>query len=841
MLGKSNIRLSFTILLGAALSCRAASPADGLHKTLSFEAPSITVNSAGNVEVTLPGCGLDVVSALPVLPVAGVSFDIEEGWEVEDVYLTYAGVEEMPLPAPVQWGSPPYLDGETPRYAQPDQAVYSSDATYPDISAPCWRTDRSGKKTLLSVKVFPVRYVPARNRLLVASEATVSVTLRASTPPPDPLKRAAATPAILSMPPPLDPAVPYSYIVISTSNLIHDTPAPWNLQALCEHRSRSGLIPLIMPVEDIYACYTGNNNPEKIRAFLQEAHEIWGTRFLLIAGTFEMVPAQKLHLSITDFFTTRTVKIPADAIYYGCMEGSYDNNGNGNYGEITDGIDGGDVDLTAEIMVGRFPVADQQELAHMVRKTIRYETASVVDLEPNVFMAEKMDMGSVVYADGYMEELRLGSTAYYFDSMGFVSSPYADIFDTSGCLYDSDAGLWTTSNSLDFLNRNLHTVNHIGHGSPKTCAKIALANAANQVALRAFTNEMPYFMYSQACDTGAFDTPDCFAEQLVTVSNAAFAAVMNARAGWLFNNVIGGYSHRFHRAFWDAALRGNATTFGAINEFSRRMNLHMLASYAADYWRWVYYELNLFGDPATPFVPALNIVPPSICHEPLINTYDTQTVHHISCFLEPIGIYDPDEVYLLWQTGDAPSTTHTQNMPQVEGNLFVAHIPPQPAGTRIAYRINAANRAGYTSSEPDLGDHVFHVTDRIELTITGSSEHYGVPEPGYGVHYYASGLVVNASAPTVVDLTDDTRVTLSGYFGTGSTPQHGTTPDIAFQINRNSVLCWLWQNENRLLVQDDTGERSATALWCVRPRRAVACAARCAGTDLDKQHAYVLR
>ncbi|MDD4101997.1 MAG: C25 family cysteine peptidase [Kiritimatiellae bacterium] len=802
--------LMFQLL--AIRTCLAASPENALSKTFAFDSPSFTVNAAGNVEVELQGCEPDVESSRPVLPVVGVSFEIAQGFEVEEVRLTPHEMEEHQLPAPIQWGMPPYRDGEVPRNAEPDPEIYLSGTPYPDLNAPVWRIDHSGAQTLLSVKVFPLRFVPVRNILLAARKMTVSVSLRATTPA-QPLIKHSVAPSLFSMPPPLDPETPYSYIVISTSNLIHNTPAPWNLQALCEHRSRSGLVPLIVPVEDIYACYDGNNNPAKIRAFLQEAHALWGTRFLLIAGTFDLIPAQKLYVSFVDFFMTRTVEIPSDAIYFGCMDGSYDNNGNGRYGEVTDGINGGDVDLSAEIMVGRFPVAEQQELAHMVRKTIRYEIASKHDVMPNVFMAEKMDMGSLVYADGYMEELRLGSTAYALNSMGFESSPYADAFDTGSRLYDSDAGLWTTANALSFLNRNLHSVNHIGHGAVKSCAKISLSLPANQAALQAFTNEMPYFMYSQACDTGAFDTPDCFAEQIVTVSNAAFAAVMNARAGWLYNNVVGGYSHRFHRAFWDAALRGTATTFGEINELSRRMNLHMLVSYSASYWRWVYYELNLFGDPATPLAPSVNIVPPSICHEPLINTYDTQTAYHVSCLLEPVGIYDPDTVTMVWKTGNTQSLSYTQKMLQVNGNLFDAHIPPQPAGTLIAYRITTANHAGYLSSSPENGDHVFHVTERLSLTVTGASESYGMTEPDYGVHYYASGLVVNASAPNLVVLTDDTRVTLAGFFGTGSAPQNGISSDVSFQIHRSSMLFWLWQNENRLLVQSDTGEHPAQILW----------------------------
>ncbi len=812
MSGHNYIFRFLPLTLLAVLPCLAASPKDSLVTNLTFEPPSITVNAEGFAEVTLPGCGLDVESSRPVLPVTGVSFEIPKGYGVEDVWLTASDVEEHQLPNMIQWGMPPYLDGEASPVVGPDPDIYMSDTLYPDFSAPDWRIDHTGAHALLSVKVFPLRFMPVSNILLAARKLTVSVTLR-ELPPAPPFKKLSVTPSLFCMPSLLEPDTPYSYIVISTSNLIHNTPAPWNLQELCAFRARSGLVPLIVPVEDIYASYAGNNCPAKIRAFLQEANELWGTRFLLIAGTFDLIPAQLLYLSFVDFIMTRTVEIPADAIYYGCMEGNYDNNGNGRYGEITDGINGGDVDLTAEIMVGRFPVANPQELAHMVRKTIGYEVSTAQDVEPNAFMAEKIDMGTIVYADGYMEELRLGSAAYALNSMGFESSPYAETFDTNDRLYDSDAGLWTTADALGFLNRNLHTVNHIGHGATKNCAKISLANAANQIALQAFTNEMSYFMYSQACDTGAFDQPDCFAEQIVTVSNAAFATVMNARSGWLFNNVVGGYSHRFHRAFWDAALRGNATTLGEINELSRRMNLHMLVSYVANYWRWVYYELNLFGDPATPFAPAVNNVPPSIYHEPLINTYDTQTAYRVSCLFEPVGIFNPDELQLVWHAGLSAAVTHTQTLLQVSGNLYEAHISPQPAGTRVAYYIKAANHAGYMSYSPGSDDYVFHVTERLNLTVIGSPESYGVPEPDYGVTYYASGVVANASAPAVVDITDNTRVTLSGFFGTGSTPQNNTATNVSFQIHCSSMLCWLWQHENRLTVQTDIDEHADQILW----------------------------
>ncbi len=793
----------------AACGAKAAVTDDSLVRTLFFPAPVVERAPDGLTRVTLAGYEADVQTARPVLPVAGASFTLPPGFEIRAVTVTPGAVTEVPLAAPVQWGLPPRQPDDPPTPAvPPDPAIYNGAQPYPDSAHPLWRLDPQGDGTaLLSVQLHPVRFDPVRNALLAAASLTVTVALRhAATPPPSPsalLRPAARASSASPSLSPLDLSERRTYVIVSTSNLLYNAPAPWNFQALCAARARAGFTPALVSTEWIDANYGGANLPARIRAFVQDAHQKWGTRYLLIGGTFGLIPVQKLYLSFTDSIFQRTAEIPADAIYYGCLDGPFDNNGNGRFGEPTDGANGGDVDLAAEVMVGRFPVANAAELAHMVRKTLRYEAATPAELAPAAFIAEIMNNGTLVYATGFMEELRFGSTEYGLDSFGFENSPYAGVFDTSPTLYDSDAYVWGSADSLAFLNRNFSAVNHIGHAAAQQCMKLNLAAADHQNALRAFTNTLPYFAYSQACSAGAFDVADCFAEQLVTVSNAAFAAVMNAREGWVYSGVVGGFSQRYHRSFWDAALRGTATRLGEINEQSRRMNLFMINPTAANLWRWTHYELNLFGDPATPFAAALNTVPPSLAHTPLANTYDTQTVHRIACSLEPVGVYDPDSVTLLWQTDRAPGLVHTQQMTQAVGNLFEAGIPPQPANTRIAYSLRAANHAGITTSVPGDGDAVFHVTDRLDLEIRGSPSDLGTTSPDYGTHFFASGLVAIASAPSLHPVSADTRFANRGFTRSGSAPQSGTNLTVSFRMDAHTLLAWLWQREYLLTVRSD--------------------------------------
>ncbi len=798
--------------LGACVALAAiglkAETLDSLSRTVVFPSPSVSLTPDGLSRVSLKECMPDLQSGKPVLPVTGISFNLPGGVEVATLTLTHGPVREIPLGAPVEWGLPPRLPDDPPfPNVSPDPAIYGGESPYPDYGTPYWRSDATGGGGLLSVQVHPVRLDPLRNTLLAAESVTVTITLRA--------KQAAAaqrTAHIAPLSAALEPG-PHTYVVIATSNLIFNAPGPWNLQALCTARARAGFTPALVTTEWIEANYAGTNAAAKIRAFVQDAHQHWGVRYLLLGGTFALLPVQKLYVSFRDIFIDRTAEIPADAIYYGCMTGTFDNNGNGRYGELTDGVNGGDVDLTAEVMVGRFPVSNTLELAHMVRKTLRYENASADHHKPHALIAEKMDLGSLVYATGYMEELRYGSTSYGLNSLGFKNSPYAAAVDSDRTLYDSDAYLWTAANVLAFLNQNLASINHIGHGATKSCFKISLSQTANLNALRAFTNDMPYFLYSQACSPGAFDTPDCFAEQMVTVSNAAFAAVMNAREGWEFANVVGGYSHRYHRCFLDAALRGTATRLGEVNEQSRRMNLALVGSASANYWRWVYYELNLFGDPATPFSAAVNPLPPEITHEPLINTFDTQTLHRVACTVEPIGIYDPDTVALVWRSSRETGVAHTQTMTSATGNLFEGDIPPQPARTRIDYVLSAKNRAGILGRWPKLGEAAFTVTDRLELDIRGSPSDYGSVTPDYGLHAFASGLVAVASAPALHVVSEDTRFANRGFFGTGSVPQSGTNLTVAFQMDTDSLLAWLWQCEYRLLLTSSIDGSSSQSFW----------------------------
>ena len=214
-LNYSNMVRSIYMITALCLSLVAASvcaaPVSSLYRTVSFQQPTLSQTRDGLICVMVDGCERDVQTAKPVLPVAGVSFDIPSGFEVASVTLTPSLIREIPLSAPIQWGLPPCQpDAPPPPAVAPDADIYGGTIPYPEITQPIWRTDPSDGTTLLSIQVFPVRFDPVRNVLLAAGAIAVTVNLQ---PVATPLR---TTRNLKQFALPSD--IQHSYLIISTSN-----------------------------------------------------------------------------------------------------------------------------------------------------------------------------------------------------------------------------------------------------------------------------------------------------------------------------------------------------------------------------------------------------------------------------------------------------------------------------------------------------------------------------------------------------------------------------------------------------------------------------------------------
>ncbi len=839
---------------------------------VAFAKPHLMLRD-GMAHVSVDGCLPDAVPGAPALPVFGLTLPVPEGCRPRAITVVPGATTLLPLEHPVAHAEEPLplsapaatRSRRTPR----DHALYGRAFPYPDYRTgeqqrP--RCDRRHGADLLTLALHPVQTVPREN--LLRANGTLTVTVEWEPLPDDlrtsgwrprrklsrdaaraaeaasPLHRAArrphttgdvkeldGTPGALALDRtgeldgtsdvltiggagfelPLSAQGPYDHVIVAPSNFIAGTPAPWNLAALAAARRAAGLDSAQVSVEWIQASYPGRDTAERIRAFVRDAYDTWDTRFLLLVGTHALVPTRKLYCS----FSAGTDLIPADGLYYGCLDGSFDNDGDGVFGELGDGETGFDVDLVAEVFVGRFPAATTNDVANMVRKTLAYEALPAAALGRVSHIGEYLGFGGVSdYATGAMEQIRLGSDSAGLSSIGFLNSYLAPRFDATDTLYDSPSYSWTSAEILGRLNQNFHVFNHLGHGSTYTGFKLNTAQADIQSAIAALNNAQPYFIYSQACYLGAFDiAAKGFVGQFMASAGGPFAALLNTRYGWGYRENIDGPSQLFNRHFWNTVFRDDAYHLGAISSRSREAMRYFLSAYAGNVFRWIYYELNLFGDPATPFAATLLDLPPVIETPGLQEYYYPGELVRITASLAPVSLVDMATPRIVWRTSGDPDGFFRTNALAHEGRMqFSTVLPEQPLGTSISFALQAETLAGLAARWPTSGWRETRLTEPLSLVVTGDPAPYGSTVPDYGSHTIASGNVVQAWAPARLIMTEDSSRTCIGSRGTGSAPST-EAPTNSFVLLSDSQIDWLWKDSYLLRQTSNVPGLLESAAW----------------------------
>jgi len=409
-----------------------------------------------------------------------------------------------------------------------------------------------------------------------------------------------------------DPADSYDYVII-TNQEFKNYNGSYSLYDLINKKQEKGLSATIVTVENIYSNYEGRDNPEKIRNFIKDAYLNWDTQYILLAGDADgadvggesgdnIVPIRKLWVKR---YNSNWEFIPSD-VYYSNLDGSFNNDGDNIFGEQNDGEGGGEVDLIADVYVGRAPIDSTVELSNFVRKTLLYEQAILDEdayLEEILMVGEYLGFGGVSdYAKSSMEEIRLGSTNHGYTTKGLEEAGIYNM-DT---LYDQDS-TWPKSSLVGIINNNIFAINHLGHANVNYAMKMYNSDADS------LQNTKPFFLYSQGCLPGSLDNYynsyknyDSMAEHLIGEDNGAFAAILNARYGWGRSYSTDGASQRHNRRFIHAITEEEIYKLSRANAYAKEgligyISSESCSSYSSCLMRGIYWETNLFGDPEVSF------------------------------------------------------------------------------------------------------------------------------------------------------------------------------------------------------------------------------------------------
>ncbi len=399
------------------------------------------------------------------------------------------------------------------------------------------------------------------------------------------------------------------------------------------HHEANGIKTLIKSVNEI-----GNpESPMDIRNYIKDAYLQYGIDYVLLGGDDDIVPAPQLWVSgydedkETEYYETL---MPSD-LFYGCLDGPYNYDGDDKWGEPHDGENGADVDLMAEVYVGRACVGNEEEVNNFVTKTIGYMSSQTNGYLKNILMAAE-ELDSATYGAGYMDEL-IGQSNH----SGYITGGIPSEKFTVTKLYDRDwpDGNWPNTELINHINDGVHIINHLGHCNYQYALKMGPED------IDFLTNENYCFIYSQGCNAGGFDVGDCMAETLTVKSEyGAFAVIMNARYGFYWYNSTDGDNQHYMREFWDAVFSENIPIISKANQDSKEDNLYLIDG---SMMRWCYYQLNLFGDP----VVALRVSnPPNAPVSPMGETkIEAGNLYTYTTSTEDI---DGDQIYYIWDWGD---------------------------------------------------------------------------------------------------------------------------------------------------------------------------------------------
>jgi len=604
--------LGCIICLPAVLTARA----DELSFPFEFEPPLIEEAGEYN-RVTMEGCELWRITGKPVVPFKGVAVLIPPEREVAGV--RYQTGKEITLPGSyyLEPGGAcyPLSRPDLKREVTPDPDIYNSLLSYPGrILADINRQEKTGY-SLLYFNLYPLNYLPAAREISYYRSIRIVITLKDLS-----RKRSARLPAVRGLSgdmeavaalvvnpeliptyrPPLrssavDPLESYSQVIITGNALAS------SFEHLRDHRISRGVSSTIVTVEDIVAdpdyrwdgaygddVAWADDTAARIRNFIRDAYGNWETEYILLGGDYSVVPFRLFWVVAKDpdLEWPYITEMPSDN-YFGCLDGSYNSNGNSRWGEETDGVEGGDVDLTFEVHVGRAGVNSAEQIGNLTDKIIAYEESNSEIIKEVLMAGEHLGFGGdSEYAKPSMEEIRLGSSAHGYTTAGFVENSW---FESTDTLYHMD-GIWSSSTLIGRINSGIALTNHLGHASKTYCMKLHIGDFSS------FTNTDYFFGYSQGCSPGRFDTGGSWCEEITRNEYGAFAFIGNVRYGFGLSNSTDGPSQKFQRPFWDGLVSEGIKEIGKLNSYSKEYNIPRINEPVS---RWVYYEVTLFGDPAT--------------------------------------------------------------------------------------------------------------------------------------------------------------------------------------------------------------------------------------------------
>ncbi|HYM81388.1 MAG TPA: C25 family cysteine peptidase [Candidatus Limnocylindria bacterium] len=594
------------VLLALAATCAAAtleaSPTT-LEREFSYPAERFSlVPAGGTVDVRVAGeSSREFTPGRPDLPMLAEAIEIPAGMRVTGVEVVNVDAElwERSIRVPPAVRIRP---GITPiERTAADPAVYGLGGFLPQHPAEFATQGSLRGRNVAWIRVNPVRWEPSSGRLEQVRRVKVRLQIEPHHDPgqvvrervvpewedQDPTAaraddggrgaqpfRATQVPSVLGS--------PVAYVIVTSDAL-----AP-EFQRLADWKTQSGLPAVVRTLSFIRQQYpSGADDADRIRQFLRDAYARWGTKWVLLGGDTEVIPARLIY---TRFYGGEY--IPAD-LYFSCLDGNWNADGDSLYGEgYLSIVDPGDnADLMPDVYVGRAPVVTVAQVDQFIDKTLQYAKTPVGDYEQSVlFFAEVLFPQDWVLNDPtpsldgaeLVEEVLPYLNAAPGIHYARLYQNYLDPRWAPGALAESRAVV------LDSLDAGYNLAVHIGHGY-RNVMSVGDNNLSNEDALGLTNGNRLSNLYAINCTSNAIDFP-CIGEAFLLAPNGG--AVTNiGSTRFDFPTAGRNYQKEYFKLVFDSLVT-------AVGEAQARQKLPFIPFSTYDgVNRWTEMTLLLIGDP----------------------------------------------------------------------------------------------------------------------------------------------------------------------------------------------------------------------------------------------------
>jgi WD40 repeat protein len=430
---------------------------------------------------------------------------------------------------------------------------------------------------------------------------------------------------------------PVEYLILSDASLAS------TLQDLADWKTRRG-VPTVVRTLDFVLSQTraGSDQAETVRNFIRDAYERWGIRWVLLAGDTDVLQTRLVHSS----FVSPPEDVPTD-LYFGCLDGTWNANGNDLYGEAaTGGMNLGDsVDLFPEVHVSRAPLTSVEEAQRFVQKTIGYETPLVTTYQDSLLLLAEVlspsdyDTTQSILLDGaaLMEQLR--STVL---PGGLAQARY---YETSH-LYPGSQPL-SKAAALAALETGPHIVNHMGHGF-RFNMSVADASIVNPEAYALANGDRSFLLFLLNCTALAYDGNSLGEQFLLAPDGGAVGVVGSSRQAYPTSSID--YNEDFYVAvFGEGKVHlGQAVTESRLDR--------TIFTFFDNQDRWTHFILNVLGDPELMLFTGAP-ASPTVTHADTLGLDASSVLVHVEADAVPVDsarvcLWKGDEAYAVgWTDG----------------------------------------------------------------------------------------------------------------------------------------------------------------------------------------------